>query len=200
MIIGYARTSTQDQVAGFEAQKRDLEAAGCTKIYAEQISSVADRPELEALLSFVREGDVVTVTKLDRLARSMRDLLSIVARIEDKGASLRILAMNLDTDTATGKLMLNVLGSVAEFERAMMLERQREGISKAKAAGKYTGRQPTAMQKTEEARKLLAEGRGVLEVAAHLEISRTSVWRISKALAAATPWQPTNPKRQSASA
>src|SRR6478735_3851804 len=132
MLIGYARTSTVDQEAGFEAQKRDLDAAGCKKVFSEQVSSVATREQLHAALDYLRDDDVLVVTKLDRLARSMRDLLEIVARIDAKGANLRILAMHLDTITATGKLMLNVLGSVAEFERAMMLERQREGIAKAR--------------------------------------------------------------------
>ncbi len=123
----------------------------------------------------------MVVTKLDRLARSMRDLLDIVSRIEGKGASLRILAMNLDTTTATGKLMLNVLGSVAEFERSMMLERQREGIAKAKADGKYKGRAPTARAKSDEVRKILADNVGVCAIAETLNISRSSVWRIAKA-------------------
>jgi DNA invertase Pin-like site-specific DNA recombinase len=92
------------------------------------VSSVAQRDQLEAALDYIRDGDVLCVTKLDRLARSMRDLLEIVARIEGKGAGLRVLNMNLDTTTATGRLMLNVLGSVAEFERSIMLERQREGL------------------------------------------------------------------------
>ena len=158
---------------------RDLEAAGCKKVFAEQVSSVAQRDQLEAALDYLRDDDVLVVTKLDRLARSMRDLLAIVARIEAKRASLRILAMNLDTTTATGKLMLNVLGSVAEFERSMMLERQREGIAKAKADGKYKGRAPTALAKADEVRKLLAHGVGPCAVAVQLGISRSSVWRIS---------------------
>ncbi len=103
-----------------------------------------------------------------------------MARIDDKGASLRILAMNLDTTTAAGKLMLNVLGSVAEFERSMMLERQREGIAKAKAEGKYKGRVPTARAKSDDVRKLIDAGVGVCAVADQLGISRPSVWRIAK--------------------
>ena len=121
------------------------------------------------------------VTKLDRLARSMPDLLNIIAKVERKGASLRILGMNLDTTTATGKLMLNVLGSVAEFERSMMLERQREGIAKAKAEGKYKGRAPTAQAKAEDVLRLVAEGIGASQVASQLGISRSSVWRIMRA-------------------
>lgn len=179
MLIGYARTSTTDQEAGFEAQKRELVAAGVEKLFCEQVSSVAQRDQLQACLDYARDGDVIVVTKLDRLARSMRDLLDIVSRIEGKGASLRILAMNLDTKTATGKLMLNVLGSVAEFERSMMLERQREGIAKAKADKRYKGRAPTAMAKADDVRRMLANGDGVLQVAEALGISRSSVWRIA---------------------
>ena len=179
MLIGYARTSTVEQEAGFDAQRRDLATVGCEKVFAEQVSSVAQRDQLQACLDYARDGDVIVVTKLDRLARSMRDLLDIVARIEAKGASLRILAMNLDTTTATGKLMLNVLGSVAEFERSMMLERQREGIAKAKTEGKYKGRAPTARAKSDEVRKLLANGVGPVEIATQLKISRSSVWRIA---------------------
>ena len=180
MLIGYARTSTADQEAGFEAQKRDLDAAGCKKVFGEQVSSVVVREQLNVALEYLRDEDVLVVTKLDRLARSMRDLLDIVAQIEAKGASLRILAMNLDTTTATGKLMLNVLGSVAEFERSMMLERQREGIAKAKTEGKYRGRAPTARTKSEEVRRLLANGLGPSAVAVRLGMSRASVWRIAK--------------------
>lgn len=177
MQIGYARTSTLEQVAGFEAQKRDLEAAGCSKVFAEQVSSVAQREQLEAAIDYLRDGDSLVVTKLDRLARSMRDLLDIVVRIEAKGAGLRILAMNLDTTTATGKLMLNVLGSVAEFERSMMLERQREGVAKAKAEGKYKGRQPTARAKAGEVKAMLEAGESPTAVAKKLGIGRSSVYR-----------------------
>src|SRR5690606_21897681 len=132
---------------------------------------------LEAALDYLRDGDVLCVTKLDRLARSMRDLLEIVAQIEAKGAGLRILAMNLDTTTATGRLMLNVLGSVAEFEREIMLERQREGVAKAKAAGKYKGRARTAMAKAGEVEELVAAGINPTEIARKLGIGRSSVYR-----------------------
>ena len=185
MKISYARTSTIEQEAGLEAQVRDLKAAGVDKIFSEQLSSVnADRPELEAAIDYLRDGDTLVVTKLDRLARSMRNLLDIVARIEAKGASLKILAMQLDTKTATGKLIMNVLGSVAEWERCMMLERQKEGIAKAKADGKYKGRKPTAMAKSVDAQKLLAAGITPTEVAKQLKIARRSVYRIKAASAA----------------
>lgn len=180
MIIGYARTSTADQSAGLEAQQRDLEAAGAERIFAEQISSVANRPALEQALGYIRDGDTMIVTKLDRLARSIRDLIEIVERIQSKGAKLRILGMDLDTSSATGKLMLGILGSVAEFEREIMLERQREGIAKAKAEGKYKGRAPTAQKKAESVLKLLNDGLTEIEVAEQLDISRSSVQRIKR--------------------
>lgn len=179
--VGYGRTSTTDQIAGFDAQLRDLTAAGCTKIFSERVSSVAERPELDRCLDYIREGDCLVVTKLDRLARSMPDLMQIIKRLEAKGATLRILSMNLDTATATGRLMLNVFGSVAQFEREMMLERQREGVAKAKAEGKYKGRAPTARNRSEEVLQLKAQGLTVVAIKDRLGISEASVWRILRA-------------------
>jgi len=116
MIVGYARTSSLAQVAGLEAQERDLRAAGCDKIFREQVSSVAERQQLEGTLDYVREGDSICVTKIDRLARSVGDLLAIVARLEAKKVSLRVLSISgsqaLDTSTSTGRLMLAVIGAV----------------------------------------------------------------------------------------
>lgn len=177
--IGYARTSTLDQAAGLEAQLRDLKAAGCEKVFQEQLSSVAARrPELERALEFVREGDTLVVTRLDRLARSMAHLVQITQGLAQKSVSLRVLNLNLDTSTPTGKLMLNLMGSIAEFERDLMLERQREGIARAKAEGKYKGRAPTARRKATEVRKLKAEGMTADAIVAELGISRSSVFRI----------------------
>jgi len=180
MLIGYARTSTLDQKAGFEGQLRDLEAVGCDKVYKEQVSSVdvRKRHELERAIDQLRDGDSLIVTKLDRLARSVPHLLELLETIQGKQASLRILDMNIDTSTPTGKLMLTVLGSVAAFEREIMLERQREGIAKAKAAGKYKGRKPTAMAKADEVKRLQAEGIGATEIASRVGIGRASVYRI----------------------
>jgi DNA invertase Pin-like site-specific DNA recombinase len=177
VIVGYARTSTVEQIAGLEAQERDLRAAGVEKVFAEQISSVATRSQLEAVLDFIRSGDVFVVTKIDRLARSVADLCAIVKRIEAKGATLRVLQINLDTSTPTGKLMLNMLGSIAEFERSLMLERQREGIAKAKGEGKYKGRAPTARAKGDEVRRLAAEGMTREAIASQLNIGVASVYR-----------------------
>jgi DNA invertase Pin-like site-specific DNA recombinase len=181
VIVGYARTSTVEQIAGFEAQERELKAAGVDRIFAEQVSSVAPRAQLEAALDFIRDGDVLAVTKIDRLARSVADLCNIVKRIEAKGASLRILGMGLDTSTASGRLMLNVIGSVAQFEREMMLERQREGIAKAKGEGKYKGRAPTARAKSADVRRLASEGMTREAIAAALNIGVASVYRALKA-------------------
>jgi DNA invertase Pin-like site-specific DNA recombinase len=178
MLVGYARTSTIEQAAGLEAQRRDLLAAGVEDLFAEQVSSVAARAQLEAAMRHLRKGDALVVTKLDRLARSVADLVAIVARIEAKGASLRILAMNLDTATPTGRLMLNVLGSVAQFEREVMLERQREGIAKAKADGKYRGRAPTARAKAGEIKRLVEGGMTREAVAEKLGVGVRSVYRV----------------------
>jgi len=182
MKIGYARTSTVEQLAGYEAQLRDLEAAGAEKVFAEQVSSVdiARREHLEAALDFVREGDTLIVTKLDRLARSVAHLLQIVATITKKGAALRILNLALDTSTPTGRMMLTMLGAVAEFEREIMLERQREGIAKAKREKKYKGRAPTARAKSADVLERLAHGEKPAAVAAALKISLRSVFRIKQ--------------------
>lgn len=175
--IGYARTSTTEQVAGFEAQLETLRCEGCTKVFQEQVSSVGDRPQLRACLDYLREGDTLIVTKLDRLARDTRHLLDMVETLTSKGVTLRILSMNIDTSTATGKLMLTMLGGIAEFEREMMLERQREGIAKAKAEGKYKGRKPTAMSQSEAIRQLASEGLTKAVIAQRLGVSERSVYR-----------------------
>lgn len=180
MLIGYARTSTTEQAAGFEAQKRDLQAAGCEKVFAEQVSSIAERQELARAIEFAREGDTLIVTKLDRLARSVGKAWEIIETLTDKGVGLRILSLGgetVDTTSATGRLILTMFAGFAQFEREMMLERQREGIAKAKAEGVYKGRKPTARAKADEARALVAEGKTVSEAAKMLGIGRASVYR-----------------------
>ena len=178
MIIGYARTSTVDQIAGFEAQLRELDAANCKKIFREQVSSVAVRAQLEATLEFAREGDVLVVTKLDRLARSVADLMAIIQKLDDKAVGLRILNLGMDTQTPTGKLMLTVLGGVAQFEREMMLERQREGVVKAKAAGKYKGRKPLAVDLRQKVVHLADEGMTKANIARQLKLGEATIYRI----------------------
>ena len=182
MLVGYARTSTADQTAGLDAQIRDLKAAGVERLYTEQVSSVADRSKLKEALDFVRDdNDTFVITKLDRLARSTSDLLNIVEALDAKGVALRILDFGgtpVDTKSPTGRLMLTMFGAMAQFEREMMLERQREGIAKAKREGKYKGRKPTALAKAEQVFKMLDEGIGPSEVAQRLGIGRASVYRI----------------------
>ena len=184
MLVGYGRTSTVEQAAGLEAQERDLKAAGCERVFSERVSSVAKRAELENVLCFVRASDVFVVTKPDRLARSTADLLSIVARLEARGVGLVVLSMGgqqIDTRTATGKLMLTMLAAVATFERDLMLERQKEGVAKAKAEGKYKGRAPTARRQSDEVLRLRSEGVTPTEIAKRLGMSRMSVYRITGA-------------------
>jgi DNA invertase Pin-like site-specific DNA recombinase len=178
MLVGYARTSTLEQVAGFEAQIRDLKTLGCEKIFREQASSVGKRAQLDEALDWARDGDTLVVTKLDRLARSVMHLGEIVAKLRRKGVALRILDLGIDTDSPTGELVLNLMGSIAQFERSMMLERQREGIAKAKAEGRYRGRKPTARAKSAEVHALKAEGVSLSEIARRLGIGKASVHRI----------------------
>jgi DNA invertase Pin-like site-specific DNA recombinase len=176
--VGYARTSTLDQQAGFDAQLRDLQTAGCEKIFSEQVSSVGKRPQLEAALDFIREGDALIVTKLDRLARSTQHLLEILDTVRAKSADLSILNLGIDTSTATGKLCATLIGAVGAFERELMLERQREGVARAKALGKYRGRKPTARAKSGEVLALKAEGVRPVDIARRLGIGRASVYRV----------------------
>jgi len=181
MLVGYGRTSTSDQVAGLEAQLRMLAAAECEKVFHEQISSVAERPQLEAALDFVREGDGLVVTRLDRLARSTSDLLRIVDFLETKGVGLRILdfgGAEVETKSPTGRLMVTMFGALAQFERSLMLSRQREGIEKAKREGRYLGRAPTARRRLPEMRLLAEEGLSPPEIANRLRVSRASVYRL----------------------
>jgi DNA invertase Pin-like site-specific DNA recombinase len=184
MLVGYVRTSTVDQVAGFEAQERELKKLGCDEIFSEKVSSVARRDELDAALKFVRKGDTLVVTKLDRLARSTQHLLKIVEGLEDKDVALRILdfgGAEVDTKSPSGKLMLTMFAAMAQFEREMMLERQREGIQKAKQDGKYKGRAPVPVDKIEQARTLQAQGVKIPEIARQLSLGRSTLYRVLKA-------------------
>jgi DNA invertase Pin-like site-specific DNA recombinase len=182
--VGYARTSTLDQKHGLDAQLDELTAIGVEKIFQEQLSSVdGNRGQLDAAIDFVRSGDELIVTKLDRLARNVADLIEIERRLTAKGAALKVLSPSLDTSTSIGRLSFNVIASVAQFEREIMLERQREGIARAKREGKYKGRVPTARAKADDVRRLLAEGMKPTNVAKELNISRRSVYRIIGATA-----------------
>jgi DNA invertase Pin-like site-specific DNA recombinase len=178
MIVGYGRTSTAEQAAGLAAQERDLKAAGADKLFSEQVSSVAKRDRLHECLAFLREDDVLMVTKPDRLARSTAELLMIEADLSKRKIGLVILSMGgerLDTRNPTSKLMLTILAGVATWEREIMLERQREGIAKAKGEGKYKGR-PANIDTAQIA--ALAKTMGPAAIAKHLGIARSSVYRL----------------------
>lgn len=181
MLVGYARTSTVEQEAGLEAQQKQLIATGCTKVFVEQVSSVGQRERLEAALDFVREGDTLVVTRLDRLARSTAHLLAIVARLDAKQVALRILDFGgsaVDTQSPSGKMLLTMFAAVAQFEREVMLARQKEGIAKAKAAGKYRGRAPTALRQSVQIRSLHSGGMAPADIARQTGVSRASVYRV----------------------
>lgn len=180
--VGYARTSTVEQQAGLEAQIRDLEAAGCEEreIFREHASAVGERPVLEQALQFVREGEMLVVTKIDRLARSVAQLGEIVQRLQDKGVHLSILSMGIDTNTNTGKLMLNMMGAFAEFEREIMLERQKEGIEKAKLEGKYRGRKPLPTEIVHTVETYLDTGVSKVWIAKKMGLGEATIYRIAK--------------------
>lgn len=182
MLIGYARTSTKDQKYSLEAQLEQLKKSGCEKFYKEQVSSVdASRPQLEAALDYIREGDILIVTKLDRLARSVADTVAIQKKLEEKQAGLKILDMNIDTTTPTGKLQFNLFAAIAQFEREVMLERQRIGIEKAKAEGKYQGRKPLSEEKKNRIKELLATTTMTKQaIADDVKVGIATVYRVMK--------------------
>src|SRR5580704_2178302 len=174
-VIGYARVSTTDQ--DLSIQEAALQAAGCDVIRAEKQSgtSTQGRAELRTVLDFISKGDVLLVTRVDRLARSIGDLQDIVRALKAKGASLRATEQPIDTRTAAGKCFLDMLGVFAEFETNLRRERQLEGIAKAKAAGVYKGR-PASIS-AEQVRKMRADGFGPTDIAKALGIARISVYR-----------------------
>lgn len=184
MLVGYARTSTKDQKYSLEAQIEQLTQAGCKKHYEEQVSSVdAKREQLEAALDYIREGDVLVVTKLDRLARSVADTVDIQKRLEEKKAGLKILDMQIDTTIPTGKLQFNLFAAIAQFEREVMLERQRVGIEKAKTEGKYKGRKPLSTKKKDEIKQLLADKTMTKSaIAEKVKVGIATVYRVKSEL------------------
>lgn len=178
MILGYARVSTEDQK--LDAQADALTAAGAERIFAERSSgSVRTRPELGRLLDQLRAGDVIMVTKYDRLARSLRDLLEIVEAIAERGAGFRSLAEDIDTTTPAGRLIFHVFASIAQFERERISERTREGLAAAKKRGRTGGRPPalTEDQKIEVRRMRDVERRPLSDIAALFRVSTKTVRR-----------------------
>lgn len=179
LIVGYARVSTDDQELA--NQRDELHAVGCSRIFAEKITgNHAKRPELVRMLDHLRAADVVTVTRLDRLARNTRDLLDIAERIQAAGAGLRSLAEPwADTTTAAGRMVLTVFAGIAEFERSLIIDRTSRGRVAAKARGVKFGPSPTlSTAQVKHARKLIdQEGRTVKEAAALLGVHRSTLYR-----------------------
>lgn len=176
MLVGYGRVSSAGQ--SLDIQHHALAEAGCDKVFSEHVSgrSTAGRGQLADVLDFVREGDTLVVTRLDRLARSVSDLHQIIERLTSKGVAFQCLSQSgVDTNTSTGRLMLAVLGAVAAFENDIRRERQLEGIEKAKAAGKYRGR-PASID-TERVKALRETGLGAVQIAKAMNIGRASVYR-----------------------
>jgi len=174
-IIGYGRVSTLDQ--DLTIQEAALRAAGCDIVRTEKRSgtTTVGRAELETVLQFLRPGDVVMITKLDRLARSVGDLQDILRTIEAKGAVLKATNGSIDTSTAAGRAFVNMIGTFAEFENDLRRERQLEGIAQAKQAGVYKGRKPSV--DVAQVRALKAQGVGASGIAKRLSIGRASVYR-----------------------
>ncbi len=178
MIIGYARVSTEDQ--HLDAQITALKEAGAERIFSDKISGAKrKRPELDKMLEQLRRGDVVLVTKYDRLARSLADLLDIVARVEAAQAGFRSLAEDIDTTTPAGRLIFHVFASIAQFERERIRERTMEGLEAARKKGRIGGRPPALSgdQKSEVLR-LKDEGRALKDIAALFKVSLATVKRV----------------------
>jgi DNA invertase Pin-like site-specific DNA recombinase len=175
-IIGYARVSTVDQKT--DTQAAQLKAAGCSPIRVEKVSGKSrdGRSELAAVLDFIRKGDTLVVVKLDRLGRSTRDVLNIVHELEQRGAHLRVLEPAISTEGPMGKMVLTVLGMVAEMELGFIRDRQRAGIEAAKKRGVYKGRPPTL----DHGRivVLRQQGKGATEIARELGCSRGAVYKV----------------------
>lgn len=179
MIIGYARVSTEDQL--LDAQIVALKEAGAERIYADKISGAKrKRPELDKMLDQLRCGDVVLVSKYDRLARSLSDLLDIVAQVEAAEAGFRSLAEDIDTTTPAGRLVFHVFASIAQFERERIRERTVEGLQAARAKGRVGGRPPALSEdQKSEVLRMKSEGRAMKDIAALFKVSLATVKRVS---------------------
>jgi DNA invertase Pin-like site-specific DNA recombinase len=178
MRVGYIRTSKKDQNP--DLQRRELEEFGCVRIFEEQISSrKADRPELGAALGYCREGDELVVWKLDRLGRSLRELIDLVNGLRDRGVEFVSLRESLDTTTPGGKLVFHVFASVAEFERDLIRERTMAGLEAARARGRKGGRKPVMDEKKLALASAMLKNReiSVREVCEAVGVSRSTLYR-----------------------
>lgn len=178
MLVGYARVSTQDQKPALQLDA--LRSAGCDKIFEEKASGAQrERPELTAALEFVRKGDTLVVWKLDRLARSLKQLIETVELLAGRGIGLRSLTESIDTGNAGGKLVFHVFGALAEFERSIIRERTKAGLEAARARGRTGGRPPVLTEKDlAAARALLADPAITVEEAARrLNVAPSTLYR-----------------------
>ena len=180
-LVGYVRVSSLDQDT--TTQNERVSSAGCKKVFCEKVSGTTTkgRTALTECLEYMREGDVLVITKIDRLARSARDLHNIVHDLEGRGISLMVLDQSIDTSTPHGRAFLGMLATFAEFETNIRKERQLEGVAKAKQQGKYTGRKATAQAKKPEILALVAEGLTKPEIAKRVGVSVASVYNVIKA-------------------
>lgn len=177
-LVGYARVSTTDQ--NYDLQISSLKKSGCKKIFSEKISgtSVKNRIKLMECLEYLREGDTLVITRIDRLARSLRDLQNLVHDLKNNGIEIKAVEQPIDTSTAAGKAFLDMLGVFSEFETNLRKERQLEGIAKAKAQGKYKGRKATARAKSNQVHELANQGKTKKSIAEEVGIGVASVYRI----------------------
>lgn len=180
MKVGYARVSTRDQEGSLEGQEAALRQAGCSKIFQDRLSGArADRPGLADALAYLRDGeDTLVVARLDRLGRSLPDALRTVQDLTDRGIGLQALDVDLDTSTASGRLMLNMLLMLAEWERDLLRERTREGVARARAAGRTPGPKPKLdEEKIAAVRAAVAGGQPVAAVARSFAVSRPTIYK-----------------------
>lgn len=178
MIIGYARVSSVGQ--SLDVQLDKLQTAGCERVFQEKRSGVdRERPELAKAIEFARQGDVLVISRIDRLARSLHDMLDILRELERKGATFRVLDQSIDTGTPAGRAMLQMLGVFAEFETAIRKERQLDGIAKAKAEGRSGGRPKTVTAEVEQqVRQMRADKVSLRGIAAAVGYSTATVQAI----------------------
>jgi len=196
MLLGYARVSTTDQDPAL--QLRALKKAGCKRIFEEQASGAKiDRPELARILDVVRAGDTIVIWKLDRLARSIAQLIETVRLLEDKKVQLRSLTESIDTSTAGGKLTFHIFGALAEFERALIQERTMAGLAAARAQGRYGGR-PRVLDENDikTAKALIAAGESMDDVARRLGVARSTLYAAGLRKHPSPPPKPRRRKRQ----
>lgn len=186
-VLGYARVSTGDQ--DLTGQKMRLEQAGAIKVFHDVMSGkTMTRPGLTKLIEYARDGDTLAVVRLDRLGRSLSELLSTVKMLKERGIALHSLEENIDTSSAAGELIFHVFGAIAHFERRLIAERTKDGIAAARAKGKKPGRPPLDPDKVEAALTLIRAGRSPKEAAKQVGLGRATIYR-EMALAGIRPWE-----------